>query len=613
MSPNASRSAGWRWTTNRFGRERAIGGGQAFGLHRALDPALQLDGLEARTEQARGRTLEKAFEEPLDGGERRHGRSRSLAGGPGGAARTPRSPRTIRSTTEVPPAEGRESPCGILSALFERCARSTRPAHTRGPDAGDPYRIILRTVWHPLHVRIGCTSGRPPQGDQGRVARSQELRHVGRHVHGRGVRGGAQRDRPRGHVAAAGRLPQDLQLLHVVPPVHVRQLLEQGRGSLPVVRSASRRRTSCRHRSPISPPRAARCSRTAQRARGGRQRARGALAARHDGLADDGPLARCRGGSPGGAPRRRPRRQAPSGEPRPRQPQAVAEAARPAEAEAAGPGRDEAEAEAEARPRLEGRRRPKLRGSGPRPTRRRRRQPPGSTQRRSDRCRRGSGGQAPSGGRGRGGRDQAPDGVAAAPSWPPRAVSRPRQRRRRRPSRREAPGGGRSSRGVRGRRGRATGGGGSGRGGRGRTAAGRSRGSRRAEAAVRRRRPQHAPNSKPPRPGARRRPRQPQRRRPPDARPRPRPRQPQRQPRQRPPGSRRKPRRKRPDWPKRSRQPGSQQQPPLPPREAARAQEEAGAGERRRHRSIGRRRRAAAAAAADATTCCAAEAGQPPR
>ena len=52
--------------------ERAIGGGQAFGLHRALDAALQLDRLEACPEQARRRTLEKAFEEPLDGGERRH-------------------------------------------------------------------------------------------------------------------------------------------------------------------------------------------------------------------------------------------------------------------------------------------------------------------------------------------------------------------------------------------------------------------------------------------------------------------------------------------------------------------------------------------------------------
>ena len=63
------------------GREGAVRGGQALGLHRALDPPLQLDGLEACTEQARGRTLEEAFEEPLDGGQRRHGRSRSLAGG----------------------------------------------------------------------------------------------------------------------------------------------------------------------------------------------------------------------------------------------------------------------------------------------------------------------------------------------------------------------------------------------------------------------------------------------------------------------------------------------------------------------------------------------------
>ena len=61
--------------------ERPVGAGQPLGLHRALDAALQLDGLEAGAEEPRGRTLEEAFEEPLDGGQRRHGRSRSLAAG----------------------------------------------------------------------------------------------------------------------------------------------------------------------------------------------------------------------------------------------------------------------------------------------------------------------------------------------------------------------------------------------------------------------------------------------------------------------------------------------------------------------------------------------------
>ena len=57
--------------------ERAVGGGQALRFHRALDAALELDGLQSCAEQARGWTLEEAFEEPLDGGERRHGRSQS--------------------------------------------------------------------------------------------------------------------------------------------------------------------------------------------------------------------------------------------------------------------------------------------------------------------------------------------------------------------------------------------------------------------------------------------------------------------------------------------------------------------------------------------------------
>ena len=44
------------------------------------------------------------------------------------------------------------------------------------------------------------------------------------------------------HRAAARRLPRDLQLLHDVPPVHVRQLLEQRRGPLPDLRPAPRPR-----------------------------------------------------------------------------------------------------------------------------------------------------------------------------------------------------------------------------------------------------------------------------------------------------------------------------------------------------------------------------------
>src|SRR6188508_2377017 len=55
---------------------------QTFGLHRALDPPLELDRLHARAEETSRRALKQSFEEPLDGGERRHGRWRSLPEGP---------------------------------------------------------------------------------------------------------------------------------------------------------------------------------------------------------------------------------------------------------------------------------------------------------------------------------------------------------------------------------------------------------------------------------------------------------------------------------------------------------------------------------------------------
>jgi len=60
--------------------ERAIGGRQSLRLHRAFDAPLQLDGLETCPEEAGGRTFEEAFEEPLDGGERRHGPSQTSRG-----------------------------------------------------------------------------------------------------------------------------------------------------------------------------------------------------------------------------------------------------------------------------------------------------------------------------------------------------------------------------------------------------------------------------------------------------------------------------------------------------------------------------------------------------
>ena len=94
--------------------EGAIGRREAFALHRPLDPSLQLDGLQTRPEEACRGALKQAFEEPLDGGEWRHGRSRSLPEGPEKPVRA-RSTLTIAAPTGVPTVEGRQIPCVILS------------------------------------------------------------------------------------------------------------------------------------------------------------------------------------------------------------------------------------------------------------------------------------------------------------------------------------------------------------------------------------------------------------------------------------------------------------------------------------------------------------------
>ena len=94
--------------------ERPVGRGEALALHRALDPSLQLDGLQARPEEACRGAFKQAFEEPLDGGERRHGRSRLYQR----VLRTPSRSlpdRDNRRSDGVPTVEGRLKPCAILS------------------------------------------------------------------------------------------------------------------------------------------------------------------------------------------------------------------------------------------------------------------------------------------------------------------------------------------------------------------------------------------------------------------------------------------------------------------------------------------------------------------
>ena len=52
--------------------------GEAFrDFIKQFDPTLELDRLESGPEQPGGRALEESFEEPLDGGQRRHDESQN--------------------------------------------------------------------------------------------------------------------------------------------------------------------------------------------------------------------------------------------------------------------------------------------------------------------------------------------------------------------------------------------------------------------------------------------------------------------------------------------------------------------------------------------------------
>ena len=90
---------------------------------------------------------------------------------------------------------------------------------------------------HPLHLRIERTATIAGRSRPNLLPGREELRHVGRSfLRGgdgrRARRGGAGGDRP-----SARRVPQDLQLLPDVPPVHVRRVLERHRGPVPDLRA----------------------------------------------------------------------------------------------------------------------------------------------------------------------------------------------------------------------------------------------------------------------------------------------------------------------------------------------------------------------------------------
>src|SRR5436309_15256898 len=61
-----------------------------------------------------------------------------------------------RPGCQVPADEATGGPCDILSPRSVCRSAPTCSSRTRGHDARDPHRIILRTLRHALHVRVGC-------------------------------------------------------------------------------------------------------------------------------------------------------------------------------------------------------------------------------------------------------------------------------------------------------------------------------------------------------------------------------------------------------------------------------------------------------------------------
>ena len=119
--------------------ERAIGRGQALRLHRALDPPLQLDGLQAGSEQASGWSLEEAFEEPLDGGQRLAWSVAELTRGSPSVGPTPPTTPDHPPGAPVHTSQGHWKGRGILSTLFVRI----RPFELSSARSGGPMAEVL--------------------------------------------------------------------------------------------------------------------------------------------------------------------------------------------------------------------------------------------------------------------------------------------------------------------------------------------------------------------------------------------------------------------------------------------------------------------------------------
>ena len=140
-------------------RQRTVGAVAPTRLHGSLDAALDLDGLHMRAEEACRRALEEAFEEPLEGGQGRHGRWRSLAEGTGAAPRTgfAHAPGvTIRRLGRYPRARAAER-----RALYSRPVRAVHGPEPTCVPRGTMTEILTESFCERCGTRYTFESARP--------------------------------------------------------------------------------------------------------------------------------------------------------------------------------------------------------------------------------------------------------------------------------------------------------------------------------------------------------------------------------------------------------------------------------------------------------------------
>ena len=240
-SPSPARSSGWRWTTKRFGDERSLCSGPPLALHRALDPALDLDRLEAGPEEAGRRPFEEAFEEPLDGPEAAWSVAESSRGSLANPVRA--RPGTLTFGT-LRRYLRRRSPRGPLRYTLAPIGTRSRRSVTVTPRRGQMPEILTESFCERCGTRYTFESAEPKGKRLGKLKTfSKGLTNfvmsddTSLDEAFAAARSDEQRELTAQQLDA---FHQTFNFCMSVPPVHLRELLERDRGPLPQLRSASR-------------------------------------------------------------------------------------------------------------------------------------------------------------------------------------------------------------------------------------------------------------------------------------------------------------------------------------------------------------------------------------